>query len=443
MRVLVVGSGAREHALVLRLSREPEVTAILAAPGNPGIAAAARILPVDLTSPRAVEALAAAERIDLTVVGPELPLSLGLADHFSRAGRLICGPTQSAARLESSKAFAKAFMLRHGVPSARFRTCDAPDAALSGVRSGEFGWPVVLKADGLAAGKGVVIASTLAEAEAAIGAVMIERKLGAAGARLVIEECLTGPEASFFVVSDGQRALPIGTAQDHKRIFDDDRGPNTGGMGAFAPSLLVDDRLRARVMREIVDPVIAGMASEGAPFRGFLYVGLMLTADGPKVIEFNVRLGDPEAQVILPLIDEPFLPILVDASSGSLRQSSVRVSDERLVGVVLASRGYPESAESGRPISGIADAEGLAGVSVCHAGTSLRDGQLVTAGGRVLTVVGRGRDFGEAIERAYAGVSRIHFDGMQFRRDIGRKALQSLDSQIPQSSKPQNLKSSN
>jgi phosphoribosylamine--glycine ligase len=427
MRVLVIGSGAREHALVLRLSNERDVAEIVSAPGNPGISELARTRPVDIASPDALEALADREQIDFTIVGPELPLSLGVADRFAAGGRLLFGPTAAAARLESSKAFSKDFMARHRVPTARFETCDTVDEALGAVRSGDFGFPVVLKADGLAAGKGVVIAETLQDADAAIAAIMAERRFGAAGRRLVVEEYLTGPEVSFFVVSDGRRALPIGTAQDHKRIFDDDRGPNTGGMGAFAPSPLVPltgDALHARVMREIVDPVVAGMAVEGCPFRGFLYVGLMLTSDGPKVIEFNVRLGDPEAQVILPLIAEPLLPVLVGAASGALRQSTCRLLTEKLVGVVVASRGYPEAAESGQPISGIADANSLPGVVVYQAGTSLRDGRLVTAGGRVLTVVGSGFDYGEAVARAYAGARLIHFDGMQYRRDIGRKALE-------------------
>jgi len=426
MRVLVIGNGAREHAIVRRLGAERDVTEIVAAPGNPGISALARTRPVDLTNtdaPEAIDALADVEQIDFTIIGPELPLSLGVADRLVASGRLVFGPTKAAARLESSKAFAKAFMARHRIPTARFETCETTDAALAAVRSTRFGFPVVLKADGLAAGKGVAIAQTLGEAESAIASMMSARRFGDAGSRVVIEECLTGPEVSFFVVSDGLRALPIGTAQDHKRIFDDDRGPNTGGMGAFAPSPLITPELHQRVMREIVEPVIAGMAAEGCPFRGFLYAGLMLTPDGPKVIEFNVRLGDPEAQVILPLLDEPLLPILVAAASGSLRQSTCRYSAEQLVGVVLASRGYPESAESGQPISGIADAERVPGVSVCHAGTAMRDGRLVTAGGRVLTVVGRGADYGVAIASAYAGVLQIHFDGMQYRKDIGRRVL--------------------
>jgi phosphoribosylamine--glycine ligase len=420
---MVIGSGAREHALAARLASEPLVSEILCAPGNPGMMAIAQILPADLSRPESIVELATREHVDFTIVGPEAPLSLGIADHFARANRLLFGPSAAAARLESSKAFAKAFMERHAVPTARFRTCDHADEALACVRSGEFGFPVVLKADGLAAGKGVVIAATLPEAEMAIVSAMTDGRFGAAGARLVIEECLTGPEVSFFVISDGTQALPIGTAQDHKRIFDEDRGPNTGGMGAFAPSPLIDGPLHARILRDIVQPVISGMAAEGAPFRGFLYVGLMLTPAGPKVIEFNVRLGDPEAQVILPLIAEPLLPILIAAARGRLSQTHTRLTADKLVGVVLAAGGYPDAPESGRPISGIPEAERLTGVSVYHAGTAARKGQIVSAGGRVLTVVGRGPSYADAIARAYAGVAAISFDGMQFRRDIGRKVL--------------------
>ena len=423
MRVLVIGSGAREHALAARLAAERDVGELVCAPGNPGISALVRTVPTDLSRPDALVSLAEREQIDLTVVGPELPLSLGVTDRFTERHRLLFGPTAAAARLESSKAFAKALMARYGVPTARFQTCDTPADALACVRSGVLGFPIVLKADGLAAGKGVVIAANRTEAEVAITASMTERRFGDAGARLVVEECLSGPEVSFFVMSDGVRALPIGTAQDHKRIFDDDRGPNTGGMGALASSPLIDDALQARVMREIVAPVIAGMVAEGHPFRGFLYVGLMLTPSGPQVIEFNVRLGDPEAQVILPRIEDPLLPLLVAGATGELRQSKCRLSSDKSVGVVLASRGYPDSSEAGCPISGTAEAEALPGVSVFHAGTARRDGRLVTAGGRVLTVVARDADLAEAMSRAYTGVGKISFDGMQYRRDIGRKAL--------------------
>lgn len=423
MKALVIGSGAREHALAARLSQDLGPASVICAPGNPGIARLARTISIDPTEIDSLLLLAEREAVDLTVVGPELPLSLGIVDRFTAAGRAVFGPTAAAARLETSKAFAKAFMARHRVPTARFHNADSLDAALRLVRDEPFGFPIVLKADGLAAGKGVVIADDLPVAEAALRAMMADRRFGAAGDRVVIEECLTGPEVSFFVVSDGRFALPIGTAQDHKRIFDDDRGPNTGGMGAFAPSRLVDAAMRDRIMREIVEPVVAGMTAEGHPFRGFLYAGLMLTAGGPKVIEFNVRLGDPEAQVILPLIDEPLAPLLAAAAAGELRQAEVRIADRCLTGVVMASRGYPESSESGVTIAGIERAETIAGVAVYHAGTARKNGQLVTAGGRVLTVVGSGGDFTESMTRAYAGVLQIGFEGMQFRHDIGRKAL--------------------
>ena len=418
----MIGGGAREHALVWRLRGDPKPPAIVCAPGNPGIASVARTVPANVSDPGDLARIAAAEQVDFTVVGPEVPLSAGVADRFAAEGRLLFGPSQSAAQLESSKAFAKGFMTRHRVPTARFRTCDNAQDALRAVAGDEFGFPVVLKADGLAAGNGVVIATSRGEAESAVAAAMTDHRFGAAGNRLVIEEHLTGPEVSFFVISDGTRALPIGTAQDHKRIFDNDQGPNTGGMGAFAPSPLMNAVLCDRVMHEIVQPVIAGMAQEGHPYRGVLYVGLMLTPSGPRVIEFNVRLGDPEAQVILPLIDEPLLPLLMAAARGSLGRSTCRLSSKKMVGVVLASRGYPESSDAGQPITGIDDAE-KAGTRVLHAGTADRNHQLVTAGGRVLTVVAEGDDFSDAIARAYAGVECIHFDGMQYRRDIGRNAL--------------------
>ncbi|HUC75218.1 MAG TPA: phosphoribosylamine--glycine ligase [Vicinamibacterales bacterium] len=423
MRVLVIGSGAREHALVTRLARDLTPGQLVCAPGNPGIARLARTVSLDSSDIDALLVLAERERIDLTVVGPELPLSLGIVDRFLESDRLIFGPTAAAARLESSKAFAKTFMAQQGVPTARFHIAESLADALRVVRGGAFGFPVVLKADGLAAGKGVVIADDLQTAEATARAAMSQRKFGAAGDRLVIEECLHGSEVSFFTVSDGSRALPIGAAQDHKRVFDEDRGPNTGGMGAVAPSPLVDAALSARIMGEIVDPVIAGMAEEGHPFRGFLYVGLMLTRSGPAVIEFNVRLGDPEAQVILPLIDEPLAPLLATAAAGAFAQTGVKTGRGCLTGIVLASRGYPESSESGQTISGIEGAEAIPDVVVYHAGTARKNNCIVTAGGRVLTVVGRGDHFAESIVRAYSGALRISFDGMQYRHDIGRKAL--------------------
>jgi len=423
MRVLVLGSGAREHALVARLALDPEAGTVLAAPGNPGIARVAHTIPIDLTNVAAVAELAASERIDLTVVGPELPLSLGLADRFAADGRLLFGPTAAAARLESSKAFAKTFMARHAVPTARFHVAESLDSARAQVHEGAFGFPVVLKADGLAAGKGVVIADDASAADAAIVAAMADRKFGGAGERLVIEECLSGPEVSFFLICDGTRALSIGSAQDHKRIFDDDRGPNTGGMGAFAPSPLVTSEIERRVVDEVVWPVLDGMQHEGHPYRGFLYVGLMLTADGPKVVEFNVRLGDPETQVVLPMLDEELSWLLGEAAMGALPSRPARFHAAANVGVVLAAGGYPEAVETGQPISGIDQAAAVPDALVFHAGTSEREGQLVTSGGRVLTVVGRGQNFSAAIDTAYRAASHIRFEGMQFRSDIGRKAL--------------------
>jgi phosphoribosylamine---glycine ligase len=415
MRILVVGGGAREHALAWRLAGEPGVDDVVCAPGNPGIAGTVRTVPVDAGDPGAMLTLAESERIDLTVVGPELPLSRGVVDLFEERGRRIFGPSQAAARLETSKAFAKDFMQRHRVPTARYRACRTDGEALAALASGELGLPVVIKADGLAAGKGVVVAADRAEAEAAVRAAMVDRAYGDAGATVVIEECLTG---------EGDRAMPLASAQDHKRIFEGDRGPNTGGMGAFAPSPRMTPALEARVMREIVSPVVEGMAAEGTPFRGFLYCGLMLTAGGPKVIEFNCRFGDPEAQVIVPLLDEPLAPLLMAAASGALESRPCRVRSQPTVGVVLAARGYPGEVETGQVISGLDRvATECPDVLVFHAGVKAGDGGLVTAGGRVLTVVGRGETFPSAVDRAYDAVSRVQFDGMQYRRDIGRKAF--------------------
>ncbi len=420
MKILVLGSGAREHAILASLAA-PSVT-LHCAPGNAGTAAVATNHPVDLTSPDAVLGLARSLDTDLTVVGPELPLSVGVVDRFQDAGLPIVGPTQAAARLETSKAWAKEFMARHRVPTARFVVADSEADALAAARAGSLGWPLVVKADGLAAGKGVVLAADLPEAESTIRDMMSLGRFGAAGARVVLEECLTGPEVSFFVLTDGERAMAIGTAQDHKRVFDEDRGPNTGGMGAFSPSPLVDDALAARVTAEIVRPVIDGMRAEGHPYRGFLYCGLMLTSRGPMVIEFNARLGDPETQVLLPL-GESLLPLLLSVASGRLPSRAASVSGPKRVGVVVASGGYPGEFASGKPISGLDHAAALAGVRVFHAGTKFADGHVVSAGGRVLTVVGEGATFKDAMSRAYAGVDAIRFDGAFARSDIGKKAL--------------------
>jgi phosphoribosylamine--glycine ligase len=423
MKILVVGGGAREHALAWKLSRERSVTGVVCAPGNPGIAAVATCVPADVGSPSALLRVASDQAIDLTVVGPELPLSRGVVDAFEASGRAIFGPSQAAAALESSKAFAKAFMERHRIPTASFRVCDSAAAAREVLDSGEFGYPVVLKADGLAAGKGVVIAEDRPAADAAVRALMVDRQFGAAGERVVFEEFLVGEEASYFVIADGTEFVTLVSAQDHKRIFDDDRGPNTGGMGAFAPSRLVTPDIERRVAEEIVRPVLDGMQQEGSPYRGFLYVGLMLTATGPRVVEFNVRMGDPEAQVILPMLDEDLSWLIGEAVTGALPSRPARFRAEPHVGVVLAAGGYPENPETGKIITGLDQASTVPGALVFHAGTVRRDGRLLTAGGRVLTVVGRGVSHVQAIDTAYAAASHVQFEGMQFRRDIGRKAL--------------------
>ena len=424
MRILVVGGGAREHALCWKLSSDPGVASVVCAPGNAGIARAFRTVPVDSADPEAILALVEQERIDLTVVGPEAPLAHGVADLFGKRGRPIFGPRRLAAGLETSKAFAKDFMQRHKVPTARYRVCGDAGEALRAIGSGEFGESLVVKADGLAAGKGVVVADNRAEAEGAVRAAMIDRAFGDAGARVVLEERLEGPEVSFFVIADGEHAVPLVAAQDHKRIFDGDRGPNTGGMGAFAPSPLVDDALQSRIMREIVRPVLMGLIIQGSPYRGVLYCGLMLTAGGPKVIEFNVRFGDPEAQVVLPMIAQPLTPILWAAASGTMRSGAARVSEEPHVGVVLAAKGYPGDVETGQPIEGLDRvANECPDVLVFHAGVKEKDGALVTSGGRVMTLVAKGPTFEAAIGRAYDAVDRVRFEGMQYRRDIGKKAL--------------------
>ncbi len=429
MRILVLGSGAREHALAWKLSHEPAVSLVVCAPGNPGIARTTRTTPVDVLDTEAVMRLVVREQIDLTIVGPEAPLGRGLADRFEAEGRRVFGPTQAAARLETSKAFAKDFMDRHAVPTARYRVCTSSDEAIRAIRAGEFGDALVVKADGLAAGKGVVVAPDRRTAEVAVTAAMVDKSFGDAGSRIVLEELLTGPEVSFFVVANGEQYVPLLSAQDHKRIFDDDRGPNTGGMGAFAPSPLMNDALQQQIERSIVQPVLKGMAAEGNPFRGFLYCGLMLTPDGPKVIEFNVRFGDPEEQVVLPLLG-PLAPTLVAASGHRApgTESEVRSPEPGArsvaVGVVLAASGYPGEVRTGDAIRGLDDvSRDCPGAQIFFAGVRQSGADLVTAGGRVLTVTAVAPSFEIAIARAYEAASKIRFDGMQYRRDIGKKAL--------------------
>ena len=426
MRILVLGSGAREHALTWKLSRETAVTHVICAPGNAGIARTFSTAPVDVLDTDAVIQLVEREQIDLTVVGPEAPLGNGLADRFEAEGRRVFGPTKGAAQLETSKAFAKDFMQRHGVPTARYRVCTTAAEALSAIQGGEFGDALVVKADGLAAGKGVVVAPDRATAAAAVEAAMVEKSFGDAGSRVVLEELLTGPEVSFFVVANGEHYVPLPSAQDHKRIFDDDKGPNTGGMGAFSPSPLMNPALQSQIETAIVQPVLKGMAAEGNPFRGFLYCGLMLTPDGPKVIEFNVRFGDPEAQVVLPLLES--LSGLLRSEGrpdGSATGEAVAFRTSAVaVGVVLAAYGYPGEIRTGDAIQGVGDvARDFPDVEIFFAGVRRNGGELVTSGGRVLTVVAVAPSYEAAIARAYEAAAKIKFDGQQYRRDIGRKAL--------------------
>jgi len=421
-KVLVVGQGAREHALVWKLSQSLEIEKIYAAPGNPGIAQLAECIAIEATDVDGLLEFARSANIDLTVVGPEAPLMEGIVDRFREEGLKIFGPTAAAAKLEGSKVFAKNLFKKYGIPTAKFEVFDESEAARNYACSyTEQGKKVVIKADGLAAGKGVVVASNGKEAEGAIDSIMKERSFGKAGERVVIEECLEGEELSFFAVTDGRNFISLAAAQDHKQVFDNDEGPNTGGMGAYSNPPIYTQELRQQIVETIIKPVIAAMAAEGHPYQGVLYAGLMITPDGPKVLEFNARFGDPEAQVILPMIKGDLLPVLEAAVKGRLEECRVDIDDGSWVCVVLASRGYPGSYEKGKYIEGI---EELAkDTLVFHAGTAVERGRLLTSGGRVLSVVVRGKTIKEAVESVYQEVVKIHFEGMHYRTDIGRKAL--------------------
>jgi len=424
MNVLVLGSGGREHALVWKLRESQQTEDIFCAPGNPGIAQVAECFPVDLTNPAAMLQLAEEVKADLTVAGPEAPLVAGVVDEFQRAGLRIVGPTMAAAQLEGSKIFAKEFMQRHGIPTARFAAVEDYGSGVKAVS--EFGLPVVIKADGLAAGKGVVVARTREEAEKALDDFMVQKSLGGAGDRVVIEECLVGEEVSFIVLAGSQGSLPLVPTQDHKAVFDGDLGPNTGGMGAYSDDTILGDRLRQDILRRIIDPTLAGMAGEGMPYQGFLYCGLMLTSEGPKVLEYNVRLGDPETQPIMMRLRSDLFEILMASLEGQLAAIGARWSPNPSVCVVISSRGYPGKSETGKAITGVEAAEAHGGVKIFHSGTAFRDRQLLTAGGRVLGVTAIAEDLPSAIEQAYAAVSKVHFEGMHYRRDIGAKGLRRL-----------------
>ncbi len=417
MNVFVIGSGGREHALAWKLAQSPRVEHVFVAPGNGGTDGASRIT----NAPFNPHSLISAPRPDLVVVGPEAPLAEGIVDALQAAGVRCFGPTRAAARLESSKVFAKEFMARHGIPTGRAAIFTAYEPALAYLRRSD--GPVVIKASGLAAGKGVIVPETPAEAEAALRQIMVERQFGAAGDEVLIEERLTGPEVSLLAFCDGRTVAAMPPAQDHKRVFDGDRGPNTGGMGAYAPAPIAPPALVEELVAAVLRPAVEGMAAEGTPYVGVLYAGLMLTPAGPRVLEFNCRFGDPETQAILPLLESDLLDVLEACVEGALDRVTVRWRDAAAATVVAASEGYPGPYPKGREIAGIADAAALPGVIVFHAGTRrTADGRLVTDGGRVLAVTGVGADLRQALDRAYAGIRCIHFEGMHYRRDIGAKA---------------------
>jgi phosphoribosylamine--glycine ligase len=418
MNVLLVGGGGREHALAWKLAQSPRLTRLVAAPGNPGIARHAECVAVSVDDHDRLVRIAEKERPDLVVIGPEQPLVAGLADRFGDAGFVVFGPRSGAAAIEGSKAFSKALMARHGVATARFATFDDAGRARGFAR--ELGAPLVVKTDGLAAGKGALICATLAEADDAIAACLERREFGGSGARVIIEEFLVGDEVSFFALVNGRHATPLAAAQDHKSVFDGDRGPNTGGMGAFTPVPMFDAAMQERVMTTLVGPTIAALADEGRPYSGVLFVQLMLTADGPKIVEFNCRFGDPECQAILAPMEADLLPVIAAIAQGT-EPPAITPARSAAVCVAVASGGYPGKYATGLPISGIEDAEAVAGVRVFHAGTARREGRLVTAGGRVLGVTAVGDDVPRAIEAAYEAVGRIRFEGMHFLRDIGRR----------------------
>jgi phosphoribosylamine--glycine ligase len=425
MRVLVLGSGGREHAIVHALRRSSGVSAVFAAPGNPGIARAADCLPVAADDLPSVAEAAADLKIDVTIVGPELPLALGIGDEFAHRGLRLFGPRRDAAALESSKVFAKEFCKRHGIPTAEGRCVRTRDEAVGAAR--DIGLPVVFKADGLAAGKGVLIVRDADDLDRAIDVFFVQRRFGDAADRVLVEECLVGDEVSYMVISDGTRVLPIATSHDYKRAHDNDEGPNTGGMGAHSPALVIPPGTSRLIMDSVVRPTIAGMAAEGREYRGVLYAGLMMTANGPRVLEFNCRLGDPETQAIFLRLDDNFAAVACDAADGALQVASMKWRKEAVACVVAAADGYPGSPRRGDEITGIDDAMALSGVTVYQAGTRTGDdGRLLSAGGRVLSVCGRGATLDEALVSAYSGVAKIHFDGMWYRSDIGRDTLKTL-----------------
>ena len=423
MKVLIIGSGGREHTIAWKLSQSPKIDQILCAPGNAGTAALGENLEISGGDIDSLLALARARQIDLTVVGPEAPLVEGIVDRFREAGLAIVGPTAGAARLEGSKVFTKHFLSKHGIPTAAFEVFKDAGTAEASLKAGSFQFPVVVKADGLAAGKGVFICQDLGEALDAVDIVMRQRKFGASGDLLVIEEFLQGDEASFMVFTDGKTVLPMVPSQDHKAIFENDEGPNTGGMGAYSMEGLLPGELQSRILGEIIKPTVAAMAEEGTPFQGILYAGLMLTAEGPKVLEYNVRFGDPETQAVLPRMKSDLLDVFLAMTSGDLSQELIEWYSDAAVCVVVASKGYPGAYNKGLEISGISMAEEDPATVVFHAGTDLHNDSVVTSGGRVLGVTSRSPSLESAIMKVYEAVNKVHFDGMYYRKDIAAKGL--------------------
>ncbi len=430
MKILVVGNGGREHALVWKIRQSPLVQEVYCAPGNGGIAELADCVPIETSNIVELADFAQTIKADLTVVGPELPMVLGIGDEFTRRGLTIVCPSRAAAEIEGSKAFAREFMQRHNVPSPRYEICISEEEARSFVDRAPFGYPVVIKADGLAGGKGTIVADDDAQAGAVVAQMMTEKKFGTAGSKLVMEEFLAGEEVSFLVFSDGAKVVPMVSVQDHKRALDGDQGPNTGGMGTVSPATNLSLDVHKQIMHEIVLPTIGGLATEGRRYQGILYAGLMITEKGPKVLEFNARFGDPETQVIMARLKADIVPLLRQVAEGNITDTKIWTKEawakEAAACVVLVSRGYPGEVETGNAIEGLEALQGETDVVVYHAATALQDGKLVTVGGRVLGVTALGANLDTAIARAYEAVQKISFEGMEYRKDIGQKALARL-----------------
>lgn len=419
MKILVIGSGGREHALAWKISQSSRLEKLYCAPGNAGTMSIAENVPLGASDIQGLADFASNEKIDLTVVGPELPLILGIVDEFEKKGLKIFGPNKNAAELEGSKVFAKQFMERHKIPTAKFKVAESLEQAMEILKSEEFYFPLVVKADGLAAGKGAIVCRNLKRAEEAVNLIMVEKKFSDSGKRVVIEEFLKGKEASFIVISDGVKVLPFVTTMDHKPVFDEDRGPNTGGMGAISPSPFIDKELFHEIVETIVFPTITRMLEEGRKIKGVLYVGLMLTEQGPKVLEYNCRFGDPETQPQMLRMESDLVDVLLASVEGNILEKEIQWSHQPAACVVIASGGYPIKYEKGKKIEGIEEAAKFPGVFIFHAGTEFKDGEYYTSGGRVLGVCASEKTLEETMDKVYKAISRIYFEAMHWRRDIG------------------------